>query len=172
MMFINKSSRSSLRDPKGQTLEEAFENAVVRFTHYVRLSQLKLFTAANVRKAFLRGMGLVGAESQALADIVLPILFGTVGRNPKDWPVDEAKMSQLFANWKNRAKDATPPHSDPYDTYPKLNTNLPTIFLWHQFGSKRSEVVTPRQRESTIPVERCISSTFMELGQVSDNGQT
>ena len=53
-------------------------------------------------------------------------------------------MSQLFANWKNRAVDATPPHSDPFNTYPKLNTELPTILLWHQFGSKRIDVVTPQ----------------------------
>jgi len=95
-----------------------------------------------VRKAFLRGMGLIGTESRPLTDIVLPILF-VDGEGPEDWRVDEVKMSQLFANWKNRAKVATPPHSDPYDAYPGLNTELPTILLWHQFGSERSEVVTP-----------------------------
>ena len=52
-----------LGQPEGLTLEKAFRNAVVRLTHYVRLSQLNLFNAANVRKAFLRGMGLVGAQS-------------------------------------------------------------------------------------------------------------
>jgi hypothetical protein len=60
-------------------------------------------------------------------------------------------MSQLFANWKNRAKDATPAHSDPYDTYPGLNADLPTIFLWHQFGSERCEVVTPQAEGVSHP---------------------
>ena len=46
--------------PQGRTLEEVFGNAVVRLTHYVRLSQLNLFNATNVRKTFLRGMGVDG----------------------------------------------------------------------------------------------------------------
>jgi len=60
-------------------------------------------------------------------------------KSPSDWKVEEAKMSHIMANWKNRA-DATPPHSNSYKIYPKLNT----ILLWHQFGSKRSKVVTPQ----------------------------
>ena len=75
-------------------------------------------------------------------------------------------MSQLFAKWKNKATDAAP-HSDPFNTYPKLTTELPPILLWHQFESKRSDVVTmspPRQGMSTIPVAKCTSSTSMGLG--------
>ncbi len=143
------------RNPEGQALEEAFENAVIRLTHYVRLSQLSLLTAANVRKAFLRGMGLVGAESQTLVDILIAVLFVDLKKSPSDWKVEEAKMSHIMANWKNRAADATPPHSDPYKIYPKLNTELPTILLWHQFGSKRSEVATP-QAETVHHPERAV----------------
>ncbi len=55
--------------------------------------------ATNVRKAFLRGMELVGAESQKLIVIVIPVLFVDLKREPSD-------------------------------SYQKLNTGLPTIFMW------------------------------------------
>ncbi len=95
-------------------------------------------------------MGLVGSESQPLTDIVLPILFVN-GKNPEGWHVKVEKISQLFANWRNRAKDATPPHIDPYKTYPGLNKDLPTIFLWHQFSSEQSQVVTPQAERVNHP---------------------
>lgn len=63
------------RSAEGPTHEASFKNAVIRLTHYVRLSELNLINAENVRQAFLRGMGLVGAESQRLIVIVIPILF-------------------------------------------------------------------------------------------------
>jgi hypothetical protein len=119
-----------LHQINGPTLGDAFEHAVIRLTHYVRLSQLSLMTATNVRKAFLRGMGLVGAESQTLIDIIIPILFVDQEKQPSEWVVDPRRLSHLMANWKNKAVDATPPHSDPYDDYPKLNSGLPTILMW------------------------------------------
>jgi len=128
----------------GRTLGEAFGSAVIRLTHYVRLSQLSLITAANVRKAFLRGMGLVGAESQKLIDILIPILFVDPKQRPSNWVVDSRSFSHFMANWKNKAVDATAPHSDPYDDYKKLNTGLPTILMWNQFGSKKSHHRLPQ----------------------------
>jgi hypothetical protein len=146
-----------LGQPEGRTLEEAFRNAVVRLTHYVRLSQLNLFNAANVRKAFLRGMGLVGAQSQKLVDILIPVLFvDSLKEGPSSWVVEEGKMSQIMANWKNKADDATPPHTDPYDTYANLNTEQPTILMWNQFGSKRSEAVLPQTETAHHPWTRSV----------------
>ena len=97
-----------------------------------------------MRKAFLRGMGLVGAESQQLVDIIIPIMFVDLKMQPSDWVVDQASLSHLMANWKNKAADALPPRSDPYDDYPKLNTGLPTILMWNQFGSKKSHPDVPQ----------------------------
>jgi hypothetical protein len=140
-----------LRQPNGQTLGEAFKNAVIRLTHYVCLSQLSLITAVNVRKAFLRGMGLVGAESQKLIDIIIPILFVDLEMQPSDWVVDPGRLSHLMANWKNKAADASAPHSDPYDDYAKLNAELPTILMWNQFGSKKSSHHVPQTSRSNHP---------------------
>ena len=139
------------RQPDGRTLGEAFKNAVIRLTHYVRLSHLSLITAANVRKAFIRGMGLVGAASQTLIDIVIPMLFVDLEKGPSDWIVDQTRMSHLMTNWKNKATDATPPHSDPYDDYKQLNMELPTILMWSQFGSKKSEHVLPQTSQIHCP---------------------
>ena len=139
------------KQPKGLTLGAAFANAVVRLTHFVRLSELNLTTAANVRKAFLRGMGIVGAQSQKLIDILIPMLFVDPSKTPSEWVVEEGEMSQIMANWKNRAADATPPHSDPYDDYPKLNTEKPTILMWHQFGSKKNIVDLPQAERVNHP---------------------
>ena len=98
-----------------------------------------------MRKAFLRGMGLVGAQNQNLVDILIPVLFvSSIEGWPSDWVVEEGKMSQIMANCKNKADDGIPLHTDPYDTYANLNTEQPTILLWHQFNSKRSEVVLPQ----------------------------
>ena len=139
-----------LGQPEGLTLEEAFCNAVVRLTHYVRLSQLNLLNAANVRKAFLRGMGLVGAQSQKMVDILMPVLFvSSFKDDPSGWVVEEGKMSQIMANWKNKAKDAAPLHADPYSVYKDLNTEQPTILLWHQFSSTKSEA--DLRQTTTIP---------------------
>jgi hypothetical protein len=143
--------------PSGRTLEEAFANAVVRLTHYVRLSQVTLFTAANVRKAFLRGMGLVGAQNQPLVDILIPVLFvSNLHKDPEEWEVKKGEMSQIMANWKNRADDATPPHTDPYSIYAGLNQDKPTILLWHQFGSKKSEAVLPQKERVHHPSKNSV----------------
>ncbi|KAF9011504.1 hypothetical protein BDZ89DRAFT_1077772 [Hymenopellis radicata] len=137
-------SITPFKQPNGPTLGAAFASAVVRLTHFVRLSELNLITAANVRKAFLRGMGIVGAQSQQLIDILIPMLFVDSSKEPSEWVVEEGAMSQIMANWKNEAADATPPHSDPYDAYPELNTEQPTILMWHQFGSKKNIVDLPQ----------------------------
>ena len=139
------------RRPNGPKLGVAFANAVVRLTHFVRLSELNLITAANVRKAFLRGMGIVGAQSQKLIDILIPMLFVDTSRPPSEWVVEEGAMSQIMANWKNKAADAMPPHSDPYNVYPMLNTEKPTILMWHQFGSKKNIVDLPQTKEVNHP---------------------
>ena len=127
---------------------EAFKNAVIRLTHYVRLSQLNLITTANVRKAFIRGMGLVGAASQKLIDIVIPLLFVDLEKGPSDWIVDQTRMSHLMTNWKNKATDA--PHSDAYDDYNDLNMELTTILMWNQFGSKQSKYILPNSNISSL----------------------
>jgi hypothetical protein len=139
------------RQPSGPTLGVAFANAIVRLTHFVRLSELNLITAANVRKAFLRGMGIVGAQSQKLIDILIPMLFVDLSKDSSKWVVEEGAMSQITANWKNKAADATPPHIDPYDVYPKLNTEKPTILMWHQFGSKKNIVELPQAERVNHP---------------------
>ena len=139
------------KQPDGSTLGVAFANAIVRLTHFVCLSELNLITAANVRKAFLRGMGIVGAQSQKLIDILIPMLFMDLTKAPSEWVVEEGAMSQITANWKNKAADATPPHSDPYDAYPKLNTEKPTILMWHQFDSKKNIVDLPQAERANHP---------------------
>jgi hypothetical protein len=139
------------KQPDGPTLGAAFANAVVRLTHFVRLSELNLITAANVRKAFLRGTGIVGAQSQKLIDILIPMLFVDRSKATSEWVVEEGEMSQIMANWKNKAADATPPHSDPYDAYPKLNTKKPTILMWHQFDSKKNMVDLPQTERANHP---------------------
>jgi hypothetical protein len=145
--------------PTGRTLEDAFANAVVRLTHYVRLSQVTLFTAANVRKAFLRGMGLVGTQNQPLVDILIPVLFvSNRDKDPKEWEVTKGEMSQIMANWKNRGDDATPPHTAPwaYDIYAGLNQDKPTILMWHQFGSKKSVAVLPERERVYHAPEKAV----------------
>jgi len=108
MTFIKKIIEiRPYHNPEGPTLKEAFKSAIIRLTHYVRLSQLGLFTAANVRKAFLRGMGLVGAESQTVLDIVIGVLFVDLEKSASDWIIEE---SHIMGSWKNRAV----PHRDPY----------------------------------------------------------
>ena len=93
----------------------------------MRLSQLDLVNADNVRKAFLRGMGIVGAQNQELIDILIPMLFVDRTKPASEWLFEEDKMSQIVANCRDKAADAKPPHIDPYDVYSDLNTELPTI---------------------------------------------
>ena len=78
-------------------------------------------------------------------DILIPVLFVSSFKDgPSDWVVEEGRMSQIMANWKNKADDATPLHTDPYSVYKDLNTEQPTILMWHQFGSERSEADLPQ----------------------------
>ncbi|KAH7911650.1 hypothetical protein BJ138DRAFT_1100885 [Hygrophoropsis aurantiaca] len=61
--------------PGGVTFAKAFENSVVRFTHFAMAEDESVISTSMMVVAFLRGMAMVICEKHAIANIVIPVLL-------------------------------------------------------------------------------------------------
>ncbi|KAI6101678.1 hypothetical protein EDD17DRAFT_1786370 [Pisolithus thermaeus] len=57
------------------SLEDAFEYAVVRFTHFIRAVDESVMNTKSMVSAFLRGAALICQNQQKTIDIIIPILL-------------------------------------------------------------------------------------------------
>ena len=77
-------------------LQDAFKNAVVRFTHFVKAADGAAMTTEGMTMGFLRGTAIIGHNRQESVDIAIPILLD---RNAK---IEEASMSAFLIQVKRR----------------------------------------------------------------------
>ncbi|KAN0074451.1 hypothetical protein V8E55_011863 [Tylopilus felleus] len=78
------------------SLYDAFKNAVVRFTHFVKAADGAAMTTRGMTMGFLRGAAIIGHNRQESIDIAIPILLD---RNAK---IEEASMSAFLIQVKRR----------------------------------------------------------------------
>ena len=78
----------------GKELKEEFKDAWIRFTHFVRGADETAMSSSMAYASFLRGMAVIGCNSQDLVDVMIPILLR------KDLPICEDVMSGLLVQFK------------------------------------------------------------------------
>jgi hypothetical protein len=81
-------------------LHDAFENAVVRFTHS-KAAVRAVMTTRVMAAGFLRGAAIIGSNNQEGIDIAIPILLN------KDEKIKEASMSAFLMQVKRRHERGT-----------------------------------------------------------------
>lgn len=119
-------------DPNGPTLEEAFADAYVNFSHFARAGDFEIISVEHLWKALLRCMAFQCADNQMSTDLIGPIHWGL------DNPVDAKNTSPLYGQVKNTAKaehDLLNPHQA--GESPK---NRYTLSLLHHVGLSRAAV--------------------------------
>ena len=77
-------------------LADAFEHAVVRFTHFAKAADESTMTTRGMVMGFLRGAAIIGRTDQKIVDIAIPILLNSNDR------IQEASMSAFLVQVKRR----------------------------------------------------------------------
>ncbi|KAF8648748.1 hypothetical protein AX16_006189 [Volvariella volvacea WC 439] len=80
----------------GSTFSEKFQQAVIRFTHFVRLGDGAGASSSGMFAAFTRCMAFAARPGQASFDFVLPVLLN------KDSMLEEAVMTAILIRVKRR----------------------------------------------------------------------
>ncbi|KAI6037804.1 hypothetical protein EDC04DRAFT_2700044 [Pisolithus marmoratus] len=80
------------------TLEDAFEHAVVRFTHFVKAVDESIMNTRSMVSSFMRGAAFICHNRQKAINIIIPILLD------KGYALEESSMSALFIQVKRRRK--------------------------------------------------------------------
>ncbi|KAG8217164.1 hypothetical protein J3R82DRAFT_5244, partial [Butyriboletus roseoflavus] len=78
------------------TLEDAFKDAVVRFTHFVKAVDDTVVKTEAMEAGFMRGSAFICHNRQKDVDIIIPVLLD------KDDTVAESSMSALLIQVKRR----------------------------------------------------------------------
>jgi hypothetical protein len=97
----NEIKQSKPDNCDGETFENAFQDAVVRFTHFGRAADDYATSSAAACAAFMRGMAFQCRSGQYLIDIVIPILLW---RSAK---LGEKVMSGMLVSIKDRRVAST-----------------------------------------------------------------
>ncbi|KAL4071296.1 hypothetical protein V8B97DRAFT_1962442 [Scleroderma yunnanense] len=82
-------------------LEDAFEHAVIRFTHFISVADDSTIKTSAMISGFLRGVAFIVPNCQNSANIVIPILLD------KRSALDESSMSALFIQIKRRQRSSS-----------------------------------------------------------------
>jgi hypothetical protein len=91
----------NIAEPFPPTLQAAFKNAVVRFTHFVKAADDVAMTTRGMTMGFLRGAAIIGWNDQKSIDIAIPILLN---RSDK---IEEVSMSAFLIQVKRRTQRGT-----------------------------------------------------------------
>ncbi|KAG6850384.1 hypothetical protein H0H93_013939 [Arthromyces matolae] len=84
------------RNMKGKTLREAFKNAYVNFTHFVKAGDAFAITDDGAYVFFVRGAAVQGHSTLISIDLYIPVVFLDESECPSRW-----SMSGIFIQVKN-----------------------------------------------------------------------
>lgn len=140
-------------------LEDAFQNAFVRFNHFVRNGPDNVLDTHAALAAVVRGMAIQCEPSQKAVDIAIPIVLGGM-----DVGLRAEMMSYILIQVKDRHRERTlaPIDVDKLQAFPDTapNTN-PLITITMQLGDHTAKRVgRPRPRPRTPQPLRHLLSTL------------
>jgi hypothetical protein len=121
-----------IADPTGATLEVAFKNTYISFTHFARAGDLGAISPDFLYGGLVRHMAFQCADNQRSTDLVAPMLHG---RNAS---ICSKNTTPLYGQVKNRTKRSdvlVEPHIGG-----KPPNNLPILSIVHELGVDRPDV--------------------------------
>jgi len=95
--YADKLLKSKPVNMKGKSLEEAFKDGYVHFTHFARLDNASLVTDEVAMAGMFRGVAWIFYRGQKKIDFGIPVFFGKL-----DDPLVRSRMSMLFFQVKNK----------------------------------------------------------------------
>lgn len=84
------------------TFSEAFEDSMVRFTHFVKAGDEFALTTAGLYAAFARGAAFIAQQNQKYVDFVIPVLLN------KAATIQESVMSAILIQVKRHTRASEP----------------------------------------------------------------
>ncbi|CUA71733.1 DNA-directed RNA polymerase subunit beta [Rhizoctonia solani] len=108
------------------TLEKAFENAYVSFSHFELADDSDMLEASQLRYSLIRGCAIQTKEGQASIDAVIPIHMGDVTD-----PITTKTMSAINVQFKNRER---PTYCPVNRTITVSNNARPVISIVFELG--------------------------------------
>ncbi|RXW23805.1 hypothetical protein EST38_g2059 [Candolleomyces aberdarensis] len=118
-------------DPHSQTLETAFANAWVRFTHFVPAADNTTVTTSVAWPAFLRSMAFICSHSdrESSVNVSIPVLLD------KAAPIEEKNMSIITMQFKHREAKGARDAIFPSPSSSRSQENRPYISLVMDLGA-------------------------------------
>ncbi|KAJ1300617.1 hypothetical protein OPQ81_002271 [Rhizoctonia solani] len=133
-----------MADKAGKTLEDAFKDAYVCFSHFALAADSDMLDASALRMALFRGMAIQAKENQFSIDAVVPIHMG-----PITSPITMETTSAINLQFKNRKRsascyvDRTVTVSDP---------NQPVISIVFELGEKLGRQLEGKKLKRLVEV--------------------
>ncbi|KAH7334581.1 hypothetical protein B0J17DRAFT_112629 [Rhizoctonia solani] len=118
-------------DETGEKLRDAFKDAYVSFSHFVRAGDSAMLGAESLRTALFRGMAIQAKDNQVSIDAVIPIHMGPITSS-----ITTKTTSAINLQFKNR-KRTSPCSVDRSITVPDFKQ--PVISIVFQFGEEPSK---------------------------------
>lgn len=88
-------------------LGEAFPNAHVQFTHFIRAGDSSIMSTSGAYAAILRSSAIQCSSGQIAIDILIPVVL-----EPPSTPLEEAVMSGILISVKDRAEASSEAETD------------------------------------------------------------
>jgi hypothetical protein len=135
--------------PNGEKFEEAFIDAVVRFTHFGRVGDDYAASSAGACAAFIRCMAIQCRPGQFVIDMILPVLLS------RSADVDERAMSGILISIRDRIAASTKARAQIDESeipfFPKTEEadSRPYIVLVLDFGIR-----PPVPESAKVPTKR------------------
>jgi len=134
-----------IADPDGLTLEEAFEDVYLHFTHFVRVHDHSIISPDQLWYGLVRGLSYEYAQDKWSTSVALPALHGGL-----DAFISAENTAIVYGQYKNRG-DRTKFLLDPHIGGAPRN-DLPTLSLVHDFGFVTANVYS----YSTLGLKKAI----------------
>lgn len=141
-----------IADPHGPTLEYAFQDVYLNFSHFVRAGDYGVIHPNLQWTPLVRGMAYQCADNQKSTDLFVPAHHGGI-----DAPIAADRTAPVFGRVKNRVK-FTDVLLNPHVGGTPIN-NLPILSLVHDIGLEQPNVYphtsipATELRDGVAPVE-------------------
>jgi hypothetical protein len=168
-----------IADPNGQTLEDAFKDAYLNFSHFARAGDSGIISPDRQWITLVRGMCYQCVDNQRSTD-----LFGTIHHGGLGAPISQQNSSSLHGQIRNRTV-VTDVLANPHVGGTPVN-NLPIMVLVQDVGIQQNKVYPHESipakklrgtnrtenihmRHYQIHIEGCASETYGVVPEPTNN---
>ena len=120
-------------DPDGMTLEKAFEDVNLNFSHFARADDYTVISPKLLWVSLIRGLAYQCADNQTSTDLIAAMHHGGL-----EAPISPESTSPLYGEIRNDATK-TDVLVNPHDGDRPI-TDLPTLSIVHDVGLQKNQV--------------------------------